>query len=245
MRRDAGTAGGSFAFVLKELDDFEAGCNETERTAGDTTCGFSEGAGELSKQLTVRAAWGGTETGCPSAAGPSDLSLADAEDGFVVAPDTLSSVDAVCVVLALELPTEADNVVQSDRVHFEIRLGVLDARSAGRPTVTVTRAQDTLASREEGSGEARRSGGSVSLQAGTTFTNDNSAAVPDALPFQDDGGSAGDATRSGDSGSAHATKTFTKDNTAPVLSALLAILAVLGALVVSWRRWVRTPTAPE
>jgi hypothetical protein len=57
LRRMPGTEGGRFAFALEDVEDFDAGCNEVERTAGDRTCAGNLGVGELSDQLVVRSAW--------------------------------------------------------------------------------------------------------------------------------------------------------------------------------------------
>jgi hypothetical protein len=194
VQRAAGAEGGSFAFVLVGLRDFDAGCNEPERAAGDTTCGPRAGAGELSTQLVVRSTWAVADPACPGEGRIGNaVPLSDAEGVVVTAPQAVSDADAACVVLALELPASADNRVQSDEVHFGIELGVVDASSVRAPSVL---------------------------------------AIPDSLPFGDSG--AGD-TRSGGDAALQDSKAFAYHHLAAVLSALVAMLLVAGAVFASRR----------
>jgi hypothetical protein len=123
------------------------------------------------------------------------------EGGVVIAPAALSDGDAACLVLAFELPTTADNMVQSDHVHFDIRLGVVDATATAAPNVEIG---------------------------------------PATLPFEDEEDATTGTASKGDGVSVQATKAFTAGNTAAVVSAVVALLAALGGLVLFWRGRVRT-----
>ncbi len=201
LQRAAGAEGGRFAFVLVGIRDFDAGCNEPERTAGDTTCGPRAGAGELSTQLVVGSAWAVADPTCRGEGRIGNgVLLSDAEGLVVTAPQAVSDADAACVVLALELRASADNMVQSDQVHFGIELGVVDASSVGAPSVM---------------------------------------AIPDILPFGDSGPGS---NPSGDDVAFQDSKAFAANHLAAVLSALVAMLLVAGAVFTASRR---APTSGE
>lgn len=126
VERGSGLSGGAFAVEVEDVRDLERGCNRPERNSGDVSCGDEEG--ELSRQLVLGHAWSQDVDGCGQAAGPSvGRLLRAAEDLVLSAPAAVSDADEACLVLTLELPSTADNLVQSDLVQFDLRLGLTDA----------------------------------------------------------------------------------------------------------------------
>ena len=128
LRRGAGFDGGSFSLGVEDVEDVERGCNRPERNSGDSTCGDGPDQGELSRQLLLGQAWTSDVSGCSTAPSPtSGRVLSTLEDAVLSAPATLSEGEAVCLVIAVVLPTSADNLVQSDLTRLDLRLGLTDA----------------------------------------------------------------------------------------------------------------------
>lgn len=133
VRRGSTWSGGAFAVTVTDVEDLERGCNRPEQNAGDTTCGAGSDQGELSDQLLLNAAWSADASACATAPVPAALgSMRVSRD--VAFPAALPpAVDEACLVLALQLPISADNLVQSDLVRFSLRIGLDGAALAGLP----------------------------------------------------------------------------------------------------------------
>lgn len=124
LRRGAGFAGGTYAVGLANVRDMERGCNHPEITSGDTTCGDGVGQGELSEQLLVGQSWTASVADCATALPPTTGTPMGGGGALSLAPPPLSVADDVCVVIGLILPRSADNLVQTDLVRFDLRLGL-------------------------------------------------------------------------------------------------------------------------
>lgn len=194
VRRGSSESGATFAAAVTDVEDLERGCNRPEQNAGDVTCAAGSDQGELSEQLLVNADWTSDAAGCATAPLPS-VGTSMARGTAFLAPAALASGDA-CLVLALHLPIEADNLVQSDLVRFSLRIGPETAvlggipapaaalhAQAGTPTTTeLLPSSSPIAGADEQAAEA----------APTTISAPNSSAVPPvaalapqsrALPF--------------------------------------------------------------
>lgn len=136
------------------IEDWDNGCNEPERSAGDTTCGAEAGQGELSSVLTLGVA-GAVQSGgasCDDAPLPvGDRPLAALEGVVLEGNQGVSGADGhICLVVRTTLPISAGNLVQSDGVTltYEIGLRPVDAGTggggAGSGNVTFTPAPDSL-----------------------------------------------------------------------------------------------------
>ena len=133
VRRGSTWSGGTFAVTVTDVEDLERGCNRPEQNAGDATCGAGSDQGELSDQLLVNALWTSDVPSCATAPVPAGLArMRLARDVPFLAPVGLSTGD-VCLVVALQLPISADNLVQSDLVRFSLRIGLDGAALAGLP----------------------------------------------------------------------------------------------------------------
>jgi hypothetical protein len=124
---------GSPAVAVGRISDLERGCLHPESASGDTTCGSGGDQGELSEQLLVGLVTEPANSAitCDSTApAAAATTLADLADVTL----TSSRVDAAdadtCLTLTLTLPASADNLVQSDAVAFDLRIGLLDATGA-------------------------------------------------------------------------------------------------------------------
>ena len=130
VHRGSQLSGGTFASEITHVQDLENGCMHSEAADGDGTCGKAVGQGELSSQLMVEQRWSAPSPDCTQPAGPVDgLTMADVEDLPVTAAD--SSGDTACLTLVVDLPMQADNLVQSDSSRFALRIGLVDATHAG------------------------------------------------------------------------------------------------------------------
>ena len=132
VHRGRDQVGGRFASEITGVQDLENGCLHSEAADGDHSCGHAVGQGELSRQLLVTQGWSAPGPDCasvpPTGGGPP---LAAASDAVVAAAPTVSSGDTACLVIGVELPYAADNLVQSDSSRFVLRLGLLDAGREG------------------------------------------------------------------------------------------------------------------
>lgn len=125
LQRGAGFSGGTFAVGIDEVKDLERDCNPPEVDSGDTTCGGGDDQGELSGQITVGHSWFPPGTSCEAADTPvTGVPLGSA--ALELAPAALSAADEVCLVIGLILPFSANNLVQTDLVRFDLRLGLQD-----------------------------------------------------------------------------------------------------------------------
>jgi hypothetical protein len=131
-----------FAIQVVDLRSDDAGCNEPEREAGDTTCG--QGGGELADVLDVTL-------------------VAVTRDGMdrTLRSDTLGELDGVPVrdeealhpgeqrtyAVSYELRGAATNVAQSDRLSFDLALELEQASGADVAGATTRRAQVAAAPR--------------------------------------------------------------------------------------------------
>lgn len=110
------------ALTIDGLVDLERDCNHPETTSGDLTCGEDEG--ELSEQLLLHAAL----TAGGSCDDRSDLTRVLAPTPLRdVASAGLLDLDAAldpgaqrCLLLTFDLPTTADNLVQTDLARFDL-----------------------------------------------------------------------------------------------------------------------------
>jgi hypothetical protein len=135
VHRGGALKGGQFASEIADLVDDDNGCQHSEAADGDTTCGA--GQGELSSQLRLTQQWSAPGTDCAdvvatSAGAPT---LAASNDEPVMASDTTSSQDTACLVVVVDLPPEADNLIQSDSSRFALRIGLVDAGHQGDLTL--------------------------------------------------------------------------------------------------------------
>ncbi|MCW2501192.1 MAG: hypothetical protein JWN87_2868 [Frankiales bacterium] len=129
LRRGEMFAAGGFSFAVVGIKDYEDGCNRPENDSGDTSCGDGPDQGELSRQLLVGQAWSNDVGRCADATVPGPGRPMSELNGVVLtAPAEVSAGDAACLVLSLVLPVAADNLVQSDRVGFGLRLALTDAQ---------------------------------------------------------------------------------------------------------------------
>lgn len=156
------------------VNDVDRGCNEPERAAGDVTCGFDTGSGELSQQLVLSYRWAAPRAECPEDPQDGFEVLAHIQDVVRTAPQELSGGDAVCVVLGLALPVTAENLVQGDRVLFNLNLGLEGGTSVGFPHVTVSRIP-TATTGVRRSGETSGRGRSNSSPESLAFLESDSA----------------------------------------------------------------------
>jgi hypothetical protein len=135
VHRGSALTGGQFASEIADLVDDDNGCEHSESADGDTTCGA--GQGELSSQLHLMQQWSAPGTDCAdvsaTTAGAPTLSATDGEP--VMASDATSAQDTACLVVVVALPTEADNLVQSDSSRFALRIGLVDAGHEGDLTL--------------------------------------------------------------------------------------------------------------
>ena len=136
VRRGSTWSGGTFAVNVTDVEDLERGCNRPEQNAGDVTCGGGSDQGELSDQLLVNASWSPDAPSCETAPVPSGLMSMRRAEGLPFAASVAASADDACLVVALHLPIEADNLVQSDLVRFSLRIKLEDAVLGGMPART-------------------------------------------------------------------------------------------------------------
>lgn len=129
VRRGSTWSGGTFAAVVTDVEDLERGCNRPEQNAGDVSCGAGTDQGELSAQLLVNASWSSDVASCATAPVPGGMTPVRLADGLPFS----AAADDACLVLALQLPLEADNLVQSDLVRFSLRIGLQNAVLGGMP----------------------------------------------------------------------------------------------------------------
>jgi hypothetical protein len=120
------------AVVVSDVRDLERGCNHPEAAAGDVTCSSGADQGELSSQLLAGVQW--EPAVAATCAGASDAapaqSLRSIIDQPLTAPGVTSALDT-CVTMTLSLPMSADNLVQSDSVSFDLRVGLVDVMTEG------------------------------------------------------------------------------------------------------------------
>ncbi|TAL21267.1 MAG: hypothetical protein EPN99_07895 [Frankiales bacterium] len=131
VRRGSSWSGGTFAAAVADVEDLERGCNRPEQNAGDVTCGAGSDQGELSDQLLVNAGWSSDVAGCATAPIPAAGTSMQLASGVPFVPPAALAAGDACLVLALHLPIEADNLVQSDLVRFALRIGLQDAVLGG------------------------------------------------------------------------------------------------------------------
>lgn len=119
--KNAGSVPGTVTVTIKNLKDWENGCNDPETKAGDTTCGTGSDQGELGKGLINRVYW--TLNQVPwGTVGPTFSSLANA----VNVPVTgslyhLNAGESKNAYLYLTWDTSAtDNLGQGDSVEFDV-----------------------------------------------------------------------------------------------------------------------------
>ncbi len=144
--------------AFDDPEDFEQGCNEPESNSGDVSCGDAAGQGELSTQMDVvvaasRAGNEGTGSGCPASPTWTYVSrvrtLAEAinESPLDLLPGgLLAAGEKLCVEFRFSLPREADNLVQSDLVRFDIKFAA-EQNTLANPEIkdlAVKRLQDAL-----------------------------------------------------------------------------------------------------
>lgn len=133
VQRGSTWSGGTYAVSVTDVKDLERGCNRPEQNAGDVTCGGGDDQGELSDQLLVNASWSSDVATCSTAPVPSGLMSMRLADGLPFAASAAASANDACLVVALQLPFEADNLVQSDLVRFSLRIGLENAVLGGMP----------------------------------------------------------------------------------------------------------------
>lgn len=133
VQRGTSWSGGTYAVSVTDVQDLERGCNRPEQNAGDVTCGSGDDQGELSDQLLVNASWSSDVASCGTAPVPAGVVSMRLSDGLPFAASAADSANDACLVVALQLPIAADNLVQSDLVRFSLRIGLEDAVLGGMP----------------------------------------------------------------------------------------------------------------
>lgn len=127
VQRGSAWSGGTYAVSVTDVKDLERGCNRPELNAGDVTCGGGDDQGELSEQLLVNASWSSDVAACATAPVPAGVMSMRLADGVPFAASAAASAADACLVVALQLPIAADNLVQSDLVRFSLRIGLENA----------------------------------------------------------------------------------------------------------------------
>jgi hypothetical protein len=107
-----------FSMQIVDLRSDDFGCNEPESEAGDTSCGQDDGELDAALELTLREA---PSDGTTLGALRTDRLSAWADLG-VEDPSTLTAGATRTYTIEYELPADATNLVQSDRVSFALDL---------------------------------------------------------------------------------------------------------------------------
>lgn len=130
VHRGSGLTGGTYASEIGDVEDLENGCMHSEAADGDSSCGSSSGEGELSTQLIVEQQWSTPTSDCSAVAAPvRGGTMRAAAGSLVTAAD--STADTACLTLVVDLPQQADNLVQSDSSRFALRIGLVGAAHEG------------------------------------------------------------------------------------------------------------------
>jgi predicted ribosomally synthesized peptide with SipW-like signal peptide len=118
MLKNVGNLPGVVSWKIKNLQNFENGCNEPESASGDVTCGTNDG--ELGQYTWVKWSENDTHLGW---AGSTMFNPLNTADGVTVTGPTLAPGQEFGAYMWLDFPYRTDNLenrAQSDSMSFDI-----------------------------------------------------------------------------------------------------------------------------
>lgn len=120
--KNTGSLPGTISITMKNLENFENGCNEPENSLSDPTCSVGNDQGELGQYTWID--WGnnGGSVTTPFTT-PKHFSPLNTANGVVVTGPVLQPGDTYNAYMWLDFPRRADNMenlAQSDSLSFDI-----------------------------------------------------------------------------------------------------------------------------